>query len=222
MLYNRGQIVQTGLNLAGRSDLMVDGRRWLNLFLTTQYCFDWPWLRHPTTIQTIQGYQLPEDFLRSYYGKVTDGTTFLEVDECNENEFMYKKTDTVTLGRPTKMLITQEDYKVYWYPEPDKQYDVDFVYYKNPDFVDESPGADGDEPFWKENESILVQAVYVSCLQYLDDDRYMKEYEKLEAMIKDEQQKSKVNRAGHNRAPLGRSFKKRFGGQSGGYGGQYF
>ena len=210
-MLTRGQIVQTGIERAGRGDLLADGRRWLNLFLQSQYKNeDWNWLIKSGSLTTVDGQSIPSDYDRMKYLKLISNGSRIELEQLDVNEFEYQKVANNYTGQPKYYYIDELNRSIYFWPMPDQSYSLELQYYHMPDFLEETAGDDSDEVVWGEGENILVQAVYVDTLQFLDDARFLNELKVLENMIGNSKLNAHDRRGGKHRIPLGRSFRKRF------------
>lgn len=217
-MLTRGQILDTALELAGRTDSTMKGlaRTWLNLFLQKQYNqFDWKWLEKVASGLSISssGTTLPEDYraaiaitlIDSSGNRLPDNITTVSPEEFES----YKRNSGS--GSPKVALIDMVNRKMFVWPVPATAMTFDLRYYHIPEYLETIVGADSDEVTWGASEDILVQAVYVQALKHLDDARYPDERKNLEEMLVQDKMNARDQRAGRSTMSMGRAFKNRFG-----------
>jgi len=211
MALSRGEIVQAGVELAGRSDLLRKGALWLNLFLEDQYeDYDWPWLLKTQTLSVSDGVSLPDDYRRAKSATIIDNESPFSLRTVEKDEFENERNNNQLYSRPTLIYIDKLNNAAYFYPTPVSSYTMRLDYYHSPELLDSGVNDDASEPVWGESDNILVQAVYVRALQYLDDSRHQQEDMRLEAMLGKSKMNTQDTRAGRSRVPLGKSFRRRF------------
>lgn len=209
-MLTRGQIISTALTRAGREDLTSDARRWLNTFLETMYTDqDFNWLLKRLYNQAItQDMSFPADYRALKVARIKGSN--LDLEEVSVDELFSFSTD-VSGGAPTKIYADRGLRQFHFWPAPGAGYYMDLAYYYMPTLPDATdPATDSQTPVWGLSVEVLVQAIYVKALEYNDDVRQDKEMDKLRGMIAESKMNSFDMRAGKNRIPLGKSFRKRF------------
>jgi len=201
-LLTRAQIVQAGLELAGRTDLTTKANRWLNMWLENQYYdFDWNWLIKSSLGNVLtEGMSLPLDYVRNKMFTLGFNNTREPMEVITIEEYNDRLRDANSIGRPLKIYIDQTTHQLYFYPKPDaNSYTLDIQYFYMP------------EPVWGNDSQLLVNAVYVYALKYLDDARYQAERKNLDEDLASCKMNDYDMRGGKHKILLGKSFKRRFG-----------
>lgn len=208
MALTRAQIMAEGLAQAGRSDLIVQARLWLNMFLERMYLNqDFAWLLKSTTLTPAQGVSLPTDYRSAKAAMI--GTLPILVVEVEE--YSLNHNASTQAGTPDKMYVDLLNKTAYFSPSPSSGLVLYLDYYHKPVLPDHTDsGTDSLSPLWRLGDHILTQAVYIKALEYNDDLRFKDEDQKLNSMIAEAKMNSIDSRAGRARLKFGKSFKRRF------------
>ena len=180
----RDQIVNDAIKRAGNESLLTEGREWLNDWLDRLY-EDYRW---PEQEQVAQGSLAIGDTTVSLPSTFSDlwNRRALRLEDSDSN---FHSLDIVTpdfldtlvapdlAGEPTHALIDFGDSTWRPYPIPDEAYTWHLRFKQKPVRLTADTA-----PLFK-NDAILKQAVYVSTLQYEDDERYASELTILTRMI---------------------------------------
>lgn len=208
----RRQILDAGLELAGRKDLLSQGRTWLNLFLERQYMtYDWPWLiKTSADLPVSEGQALPDDYLRMKSLVLIDNGQETPLETITADQFDDVRRQEDQVGNPIMVYLDQSDKTIHYWPLPIRPFTYRLRYFYMPELLDLSVTDDNSEPTWGEMDDILVHAIYVRALQHLDDARYGNESQALMAMLSEAKMNSVDRRAGKSKIPFGKSFTNRF------------
>jgi hypothetical protein len=208
----RRQILDAGLELAGRKDLLSQGRTWLNLFLERQYMtYDWPWLiKTSADLAVVEGQSLPDDYLRMKSLVLIDNGQETPLETITADQFDDVRRQQDQVGNPIMVYLDQSDKTIHYWPLPIRAFTYRLRYFYLPTPLDLSVTDDNSEPTWGEMDDILVHAIYVRALQHLDDARYGSESQALTAMLSEAKMNSVDRRAGKSKIPFGKSFSNRF------------
>lgn len=209
----RLEIITEAVLMAGRSDLLSEGRKWLNLVLERIYKnWDWHWLEKSSTgLALVDGGSIPTDYRAAKNAYVINNGQRVPVTFIDTDEYDYRNQNATAVGMPRYAYHDYESGTFKFWPHPDKSYTWDLRYYKFPTlptYADNT--ADGQTPLWPDDANVLIQGVYAKALQYQDDTRFKDEDAKFLSMIKDVRMNNYDMRAGHNRIKLGKNFKRRF------------
>lgn len=200
------QIVNLGMQKAGRSDLGVQIGSYLSLWLRSVYS-SWPW---PFLVRRKTGISVPAGTTSLTIGKGSNGIT-QEIQKIIDPLFLYDSTystkarprirqiwgddlrldDTIRnpstdIGLPhTWKVRSRSDFWGKWdmipIPVPDKDYLLAIDYIEMPVY----PTADEDIPLYP-NVRTMVQAAYVETLKWTkgaDDPAYQQSLDELNAAI---------------------------------------
>lgn len=212
----RGQIIEQGLSLAGRPDLVSDARYWLSMFLEDMYMNqDFEWLaKRETGIVVADDTEIPEDYRAAISAILVhpNGTTsplqvLTQTDEIEQKSLQM----TATLGAPQFVYIDPIDRVFKFISQPDQAYTMNLRYYHIPEIgLVSDDTCDDDVPHWGLPASILIDHVKARAFEYNDDQRQ----EGADVKVDNKIMRSKMNnhdrRAGPSRIKLGKRFKKRF------------
>lgn len=212
----RLQIINQGLSLAGRPDLLSDARLWLSLFLQDIYHNqDFQWLTKKVSgVSVRNGTCVPVDYraARSAVlvrkGKASENILFLTDPEDIDEKIMQNGG---AIGGPKYAYVDEESKTFKFIPESTEDVTMDLTYYYIPEIGDfDSAVCDDDVPLWDLPWSILVDHIKQRAFEYNDDQRQTG----AETQVKNKIMEAKMNnhdrRAGPSRMKLGKRFKKRF------------
>lgn len=164
-------------------------------------------------VPVIQGSTIPTDYLRARDGSLLYGTQKIPVFFMTPEQYDEATRAHVTTAVPNKVYVDEYARTFTWVPTPAQVYTLSLRYYFMPDMPDPyTPIGDSEIPLWQTDVEILIQAVYIRALQYDDDARYDKEYDKLygmEGMIAKAKMNNADFRAGSSKIKLGKSFRRR-------------
>lgn len=211
----RLQIIQAGLDLAGRPDLLSQGRLWLSLFLEEVYSNqDLEWLEKlEEDIEVADGTEVPVDYRAAksailvHPNGSNSPITFLTKSE----EIDQKRMNANAPGTPQWCYVDQMNGTFNFIPQADQAYTMDLRYYSIPEIGEvDSDLCDDDVPSWGMPFSILVDHIKARAMEYNDDQRQ----ESANVQVKNKFGEAKMNnhdrRAGPSRLKLGKRFKRRF------------
>lgn len=214
----RGQIITEGLGRAGRPDLLVNARLWLNLFLEKQYLNqDYEWLVKEIDNQTlIEGASIPEDYVRMKTITATPNRLPVLLVEADEYEWRRRGTSNgpaiITYGTPVIAYIDQAKDEIHFWPLPPVMTPLtyNYFYYYFPELPDPTnPSNDTMVPMWGQSNDILIEEIYVRALNWNDDDRYEKEQNNVKKLLDESKMNSRDLRAGSPRFKLGKCHRRR-------------
>lgn len=214
-----GQVIDTGLGIAGRPDLTTEARLWLNLFLEKfYYNQDVKWLEKTLAAQTLtNGMSLPADYrgLSSVLVTTSTGTkasplVIQSIEEYDKLRASYSN-NAQTSGVPNYIYIDQDNKYLYFLPTPSSGMTIDISYYYMPTLTDhENSGFDDAVPKWEMPYEILVKFITAAAMQYNDDQRQFDLFKMIDSAISEWKFNSRDTRASSTRFKMGKSFRKRF------------
>jgi hypothetical protein len=207
----RGDIIQEGLSLAGRPDLLSDARLWLNLFLEKLYYnqdFDWL-IKSVSGLAATQGQAFPSDY-RAARSAWIEGNEIKVLSNPMDYDVKRKSMGS-SQGVPQFIYADHDIRQFFFLPQPSAGLSWDLRYYYMPTLPDHSdPTSDLLVPKWGLPMEILVDFVKSRAMEYDDDSRQ----ESASSRVYQEIITSKMNnhdrRAGPSRLSMGRRFSKRF------------
>ncbi len=213
----RAQIIEQGLELAGRPDLVSQARVWLSMFLEDIYLNqDLEWLeKYQVGISAAaNGIAVPLDYRAAKSGVlVTPNGQTAKLNFLTKSEEIDEKKiiQGASIGAPQFVYVDQDTRTFNFIPLPDQQYTMNLRYYFVPEIGDfDSDLCDEDVPRWGMPSSILVDHIKSRAMEYNDDQRAPN----AEVQVKNKFTEAKMNnhdrRAGPSRMQLGKRFKKRW------------
>lgn len=215
MSLTRIQIIDEALAQAGRPDLVSQGRLWLNLFLEKIYkTQDWAWnIEDSGIVSLTDGGSIPADYwkLKTATLYSTSNVPQNEIIQVRIEEWaeLQRGADSAT-GTPIKVWVDEKNGTFNFWPVPASSYNWQYFYYSLPTIgTADDDTDDGDVPFWKLHDEILIRAVMLKALYYNDDKRYNEGVQELMQEIVQGKMNSADFRAGHNRLRFGKSFRRR-------------
>lgn len=174
---SRAKIIELGLSLAGRPDLVSEARYWLNMFLEEQYMNqDYEWLvKWKGSMSIEDGMDAPLDYRagKSALLRDTNGElTYIQaINQQEQWDQLRAQLGTVT-GAPQYFFMNPNDRKMYFLPSPDAGYSMDLKYFQIPCLPDIDPDdedADDEEtPKWGLPFSILIDHIKARAQEYND------------------------------------------------------
>lgn len=213
----RLQIIEQGLDLAGRPDLLSQARYWLSMFLEDVYMNqDLEWLtKYQTGIDASQsGVEVPVDYRAAKAGTLVhpNGTTskinFLTKDEEIEEKKMQAGD---AQGTPQYCYVDQRLKTFNFITTPNQAFTMNLRYYHIPEIGEvDSSLCDDDVPTWGMPSSILVDHVKTRAMEYNDDQRQVGAETGVKNKFMDAKMNNHDRRAGPSRIKMGKRFKKRF------------
>lgn len=181
------EIISDALKLLGNETISDLGQVWLNNFLDRLYQdYRWAFQEASTTGSLTAGQSsvnLPSDFLDLW----TKSSLKIRDEQGNYQSLFPLSADDFDqiidpglVGKPEHALIDMATLTWRPYPLPDvATYTWTLRYKKKPARI-----TDFSQVITFPNDELLTQAVFVKGLQYEDDDRYVKESEVLELMLR--------------------------------------
>lgn len=213
----REQIIEAGLALAGRPDLVADARLWLNLFLEQQYMNqDFNWLvKTASGLSVTQGVAFPTDYRAGKSGVLIhpngSQSPVQVIDKADAYDHARLGIDTTTEGQPEIVYANHDERKFYFLPAPDQAYSLDLKYYYIPTLPDhEDAGTDSQTVKWGLPAQILIDHIKLRAYEYNDDQRYAGTKAEIQGDIAAAKVNNHDRRAGPSRLSMGKSFRKRF------------
>lgn len=208
------EIIETGLGIAGRPDLVQEARLWLSMFLDRFYHDqDVEWLVKPSgDLALVEGMSLPEDYraMKSATIRQSNGSSFQPKIIWDAEEFSYVKRAQAS-GAPLNVFIDQNNRTLHFHPQPTTSYSIDINYYHYPEVEAYNSDAFLDAiPKWELPSAILVDFVTSAAALYNDDERQFNLMQLVEKSIVSSKMNSGDKRAGSSKLKLGKSFNKRF------------
>lgn len=212
----RGQIIEDGLDRAGRLDLRAQGRLWLNLFLEKIYHNqDYHWLiKDAGDLPATQNQDVPLDYRAAANatfgapGNVLPLTILWDVVEFDAHRNLL---DSTPVSRPQFVYIDHITRKIVFLPVADSTQVWNLKYYHLPDLPDfNDPNTDNDIPLWRAPFSILTDAIFQKALEFNDDTRQQASANDLKVEIAENKKNNHDRRAGKSRLKMGKSFRNRF------------
>jgi hypothetical protein len=213
MALTRLQIINEGLANAGRTDLLTNGRLWLNLFLEKVYKNqDLQWCTKFATLAMTDGIAQPADYLRMKSANIlVAGVASSEITSCTDDEYMSLKRRGSSSGQPTKVFIDQDSRVFKFWPVPDTSYSWELCYFYLPTIPTHTDNTgDGAYPKWIYPDDVLVKAIEKKVLYFGDDKRYSQEEQALMQELSLAKMNSSDTRGGSHKMRLGKSFRRRW------------
>ena len=210
-MLTRGQIISEALSLAGRADLISNGRLWLNIYLDSMYRNqDLSFLlKSSSGMPCIQNAPLPSDYRALHTATV--GVSGVPLEVVALDHFVALNQAQSKHGTPLWLCIDGGNKTAQFYPSPWQGVTWNMTYYSMPELPDPNdPLTDSEIPKWELSSDILIQAVYAKALQYLDDSRAEKAQADAQLMFTQAKMNSRDMRAGSSTFKLGKSFRRRF------------
>lgn len=217
LVLTRLEIIEEGLNIAGRPDLLSSARLWLNLFLEQQYMNqDWAWLvKTAAGLGVTDGVSFPTDYRAGKSGVLVSPTGTQSAIDVIDRPEVYDSArmslDTSTAGQPSLVYANHDLRKFYFLPPPDQSYTWELKYYYIPELPDSSDdAADEDTVKWGLPMQILIDHIKMRAYEYNDDQRYGPTKQEIQGDIGAAKANNHDRRAGPSRIQMGRRFGKRF------------
>ena len=212
----RGEVITTGLAIAGRPDLTSEARMWLNLFLDEFYSNqDMDWLVKTISAQAVSnGVSLPSDYRAMKSLIMNDSGSQLEIEVINDaDEYDRRRVGySSTTGFPVLAWADWDNKTLYFLPPPKSGLTMDLKYYYYPTLPDPNDvGSDNDTIKWELPAQILVDFIKSAAMEYNDDVRQDAATQKLMDKIALARFNNRDARAGSTRTKMGRRFRKRRG-----------
>lgn len=212
----RLQIIEQGLSLAGRPDLLSDARMWLSMFLEDVYMNqDLEWLvKRKTGIVVADGTAVPIDYRAAKSAVLvnsegqTSKITFLTKPEEIDEKIMQNGDTT---GTPKYCYVDQLNGTFNFIPQATLTFTMNLRYYHIPEIGEvDSDLCDDDVPTWGMPSSILVDHIKARAMEYNDDQRQGGADQQVKNKFMEAKMNNHDRRAGSSRMQLGKRFKKRF------------
>jgi hypothetical protein len=213
----RIQIINEGLDRAGRPDLLSQGRLWLNLFLDKIYQNqDYHWLvKSSGSLSATQDSALPTDYRAAVSATFGDPGQEKPIDILwDAAEFDNRKNllQSGAVDIPQFVYIDQVTKTVKFLPPALGGKTWNLQYYHVPTIPTHlNSSGDNQVPVWGAPMSILTDAIFQKALEYNDDQRQGPAFQTLQGEIIENKKNNHDRRAGKSRLKMGKSFRNRFG-----------
>ncbi len=217
----RAQIIEAGLGLAGRPDLVSEARLWLNLFLEQQYMNqDFLWLVKTGELEAFtDGMDFPDDYRAGKTATLVDsssGRVMVQIiDRADQFDGLHDgyryDLEHETTGQPAMIYANHDERKFYCHPKPRSTYSIQLKYYYIPSLPDHTDTfADEDSIKWGLPAQILIDHIKMRAFEYNDDQRYSSTKQEVQGDVAAAKVNNHDRRAGTSRLAMGKRFKKRF------------
>lgn len=228
--YTRLDIITEGLSQAGRTDLISNARKWLNLFLGRVYTnWDWPFLKRYSGVITLSQNMPYLTNVGSPVGnfrKMANSAT-LYVSQPNPSFPFVAQRELPTMiadeyaavirignispSQPRKIYCDEDLRQFIFWPAPDQVYYLDFFYYYLPTLpTDADSTGDNLTPLWPFDQELLIKAIQMKALYFDDQDRYKEEEGDIMKTLSEIKFNSFNTEGGSNKIKLGKSFRRRY------------
>jgi len=171
-IFNRGEIIKRGLELAGNPQIFTEAGHFLNGFLDQLYAaHDWPFLRVSTTF-TSSGANIDlttiADLRRGAVANIrlNDTPNFLvERDHTQLERRSLQEAESGNTAEPEVYAVNPNGTSVLLVPTPATSVSGTLWYFRQPDPIAIGVGGDPLIPDWPDSQS-LVQAIATFSKQY--------------------------------------------------------
>ncbi len=210
----RGEIIEAGLDLAGRPDLTAQARLWLNLFFEDVYMNqDFDWLIKTLDGQSLSdGMAIPTDYRAAKSAILTapNGGYAPIVITNDVEDYDVRRDPNTTDSTPLKIFVDHDQRKFFLVPGPATGYTLDLKYYyipTLPDYTDTT--TDTGTVKWGLPTHIIIDFVKAMAMEYNEDSRQANAFQTVMGKITAAKVNSKDSRAGSSRLKFGKSFRRR-------------
>jgi hypothetical protein len=210
----RGELIEAGLDLAARPDLISQARLWLNLFFEDVYMNqDFDWLIKTLDGQSLSdGMNMPADYRAAKSAMLHNPNgSYRQIEITNDVEIYDNKRDPNATDESPLMIYANHDLrKFYLIPGPGTGYTLDLKYFYIPELPDYTdPTTDADVVKWGLPSHIIIDFIKAMAFEYNEDSRQGEAFQNVMAKISQSKANNKDSRAGSSKLKYGKSFKKR-------------
>lgn len=223
MELTRGEIIQEGLDRAGRLDLIESGRLWLNLFLEKIYkTQDYHWLiKDSGDLSAANGVSIPKDYRAAKSATIGQNGNESRLEliwDAQEYDALKHLADS-TATIPSYVYLDQQAKTATFLPTPAGSLIWQLKYFYMPTLPDHRDSdTDGLIPVWEASFDILVDAIKQRAYEYNDDTRQTAARQELTQDVATDKMNNHDRRAGRSTLRMGKSFRRRFPGTGSGRG----
>jgi len=210
----RGELIEAGLDLAARPDLISQARLWLNLFFEDVYLNqDFDWLIKTLDGQSLSnGMAMPEDYRAARSAILhTPNGSYRNIQITNDVEVYDNKRDpNATNSTPLMIFADHDQRKFFLIPGPGTGYSLDLKYFYLPvlpDYTDST--TDLENVKWQLSSHIIIDFIKAMAFEFNEDSRQGEAFQNVMDKIMKAKMNNKDSRAGSSKLKYGKSFRKR-------------